>query len=54
MDDKMGDESYTDMEGNYSCHDGEYNRSYYLIRFHVVQGLVRDGESPPAEPLHLL
>ena len=42
------------MEGNYSCHDGGYIRPYYLIQFLVVQGLVRDGESPQVEPLHLL
>lgn len=52
--DKVENESYTDMEENYSCHDGGYIRPYYLIRFHVVQGLVRDGVSPPVEPLHLL
>lgn len=51
---KVGYESCTDMKGNYSCHDGGYIRFYYLIRFHVVQGLVRGGESPPVEPLHLL
>ena len=51
---KVGNESYTDMEGNYFCHDGGYIRPYYLIRLHVVQGHVRDGESPPVEPLHLV
>lgn len=38
-----GDES-ANMEGNYSCRDGEYIQFYCLIRFHVVQGLVHDGE----------
>ena len=38
------------MEGNYFCHDGGYVRPYYLIRFHVVEGLLRGGESPPVEP----
>ena len=42
---------YTDMEGNYSCHDGGYIRPYYLIQLHVVEGLVRDGESPPVDLL---
>jgi hypothetical protein len=43
------------MEGNYSCHDGEYVRPCYLNQFHVVQGLARDGESLPVErPLLLI
>lgn len=42
------------MEGNYSCHDGECVQPYYLIRFHVVQGPLRDDECYPVERPPLL
>lgn len=42
------------MEGNYSCRDGEYIRPYYLVRLHVVQGLLRDGVGLPVDPPPML